>query len=184
MIIEENKVVSLTYELRVNNDKGDIVEKVEEHAPLTFLFGRGNLLPDFEANINGLKEGDPFSFMLEPEKAYGLESEEAIVDLPKNIFEVDGKIDENLLKVGNTIPMQDNSGNRLNGTVMEIRDEEVKMDFNHPLAGDTLYFKGEVAGIRNATEEEINHGHVHQGGTHPCGGGGDHSGDGNCSCGH
>ncbi len=79
--------------------------------------------------------------------------------------------------------MQNNSGNRLNGIVMEIGDEAVKMDFNHPLAGDILYFKGEVAEIRNATEEEINHGHVHQGGRHPCGGGETNPGDENCSCG-
>ncbi len=171
MTIKENKVVSLTYELRVNDEKGEIVEKVEKKAPLTFLFGRGNLLPDFEVNINGLKKGDPFNFMLESAKAYGQFSEEAIVDLPKNIFEVDGKIDENLLKVGNNIPMQDNSGNRLNGIVLEIKDETVKMDFNHPLAGDTLYFEGEVCNVRDATEEEVSHGHVHQGGgTHPCGG--------------
>ncbi|MFO7922248.1 MAG: peptidylprolyl isomerase [Bacteroidales bacterium] len=184
MIIEENKVVSLTYELRVNNEKGEVVEKVEKNAPLTFLFGRGNLLPDFEANIDGLKKGDPFSFKLEPEKAYGQVSEEAVVDLPKNIFEIDGKIDDNLLKVGNTIPMQDNSGNRLNGIVLDIGDETVKMDFNHPLAGDNLYFKGEVSAIRDATEEEVSHGHVHQGGgTHPCGGGGSNPGNENCNCG-
>ena len=185
MVIEENKVVSLTYELRVNDKNGEVVEKVEKQTPLTFLYGRGNLLPDFEAKIDGLKKGDPFSFMLEPEKAYGPVSTEAVVDLPKNIFEIEGKIDENLLKVGNTVPMQDNSGNRLNGIVLEIGDDTVKMDFNHPLAGDTLYFKGEVAGIRNATDEEVSHGHVHQGsGTHPCGGGGPNPGEENCNCGH
>jgi FKBP-type peptidyl-prolyl cis-trans isomerase SlyD len=183
MIIEENKVVSLTYELRVNDELGEIVEKVEEQAPLTFLFGRGNLLPDFEANINGLAVGDPFSFKLEPEKAYGPVSEEAVVDLPKNIFEIDGKIDENLLKPGNNIPMQDNTGNRLNGIVVEIKENEVKMDFNHPLAGDTLFFKGVVAGIRDASQEEMSHGHVHKGGSHPCGGGDCSPHEGNSCCG-
>jgi FKBP-type peptidyl-prolyl cis-trans isomerase SlyD len=177
-MIKENKVVSLAYELRVNDEKGEVIERVEKSAPLTFLFGRGNLLPDFEANLQGLKEGDDFSFTLEPEKAYGQVSEEAIVELPKDIFEVDGKIDEKLLEPGNSIPMQDNSGNRLNGIVLEVDDETVKMDFNHPLAGDTLYFKGEVSGIRDATSKEISHGHVHQGGSHPCGGGG----NGNCCC--
>ncbi len=179
-MIKENKVVSLTYELRVNDEKGEVVEKVEKTSPLTFLYGKGNLLPDFEANLEGLKEGDDFKFKLEPEKAYGQVSNEAIVELPKNIFEVEGKIDENLLKVGNTIPMQDNSGNRLNGIVLEVGDDTVKMDFNHPLAGDTLFFNGEVTEIRSATEEEISHGHVHQGGSHPCGGGGD--GQGNSCC--
>ncbi len=180
-MIKENKVVSLAYELRVNDEQGEIVEKVEKASPLTFLYGRGNLLPDFEANLEGLKEGDDFSFTLEPEKAYGEISEEAIVDLPRDIFEVEGKVDENLLKIGNTIPMQDNSGNRLNGVVLEVGDETVKMDFNHPLAGDTLYFKGEVSGIRNATSEELSHGHVHQGGAHQCGGGGEGN-SGSCCC--
>jgi FKBP-type peptidyl-prolyl cis-trans isomerase SlyD len=179
MTIEEKKVVSLTYELRVNDEQGEIVEKVEKDSPLTFLFGSGNLLPDFEANISGLKEGESFSFSLEPERAYGQVSEEAIVELPKDIFEVDGKIDDNLLKVGNNIPMQDNTGNRLNGIVQEIGQDVVKMDFNHPLAGDTLYFKGEVEGIRDATQEEVKHGHVHQGGSHSCGGG---DSAGHCCC--
>lgn len=179
-MIEENKVVSLIYELRVDDEQGEVVEKVERSSPLTFLFGRGNLLPDFEANLKGLKEGDDFQFKLEPEKAYGGVSDEALVDLPKDIFEVDGKVDENLLNVGNSIPMQDNSGNRLNGVVLEVGDNTVKMDFNHPLAGETLYFKGEVAAIRSASEEELHHGHVHQGGKHSCGGGGDHGGEGCC----
>jgi FKBP-type peptidyl-prolyl cis-trans isomerase SlyD len=183
MRIQENKVVSLAYELRVNDEHGEIVEKVDKNSPLTFLFGRGNLLPDFEANINGLAQGDAFSFTLEPEKAYGLVTEEAIVQLPKSIFEVDGKVDDNLLKVGNNIPMQDNTGNRLNGIVMEINDSEVKMDFNHPLAGDTLHFKGEVAGIREASPEEISHGHIHKHGSHPCGGGDCSSHEGNSCCG-
>lgn len=181
-MIEENTVVSLTYELRVNDDKGEIVEKVEKESPLTFLYGRGNLLPDFETNLNGLKKGETFSFKLEPEKAYGSVSEEAIVDLPKNIFEIEGKIDHNLLKAGNNIPMQDNSGNRLNGVVMEISDDIVKMDFNHPLAGDTLFFKGEVSEIRDATKEEIDHGHIHKDGSHPCGGGDTNPGGGNSCC--
>ncbi len=168
MTIEENKVVSLTYELRVNDKESEIVEKVEDNAPLTFLFGRGNLLPDFEANISGLKEGDSFDFKLDPEQAYGQVSDEAIVDLPKNIFEIDGKIDDNLLKVGNNIPMQDSSGNKLNGVVLEIADESVKMDFNHPLAGETLIFKGEIKDIRDASGEEVEKGYVEQGGAHPC----------------
>jgi FKBP-type peptidyl-prolyl cis-trans isomerase SlyD len=179
-MIEENKVVSLTYELRVDDEQGEVVEKVESSSPLTFLFGRGNLLPDFEANLKGLKEGDDFQFKLEPEKAYGVVSEEALVDLPKDIFEVDGNIDENLLKVGNKIPMQDDSGNRLSGVVLEVGDSTVRMDFNHPLAGETLYFKGEVASIRSASEEELAHGHVHQEGKHSCGGHEDHGGGGCC----
>lgn len=164
MTIQENKVVSLTYELRVNDEESEVVEKVEEKSPLTFLFGHGNLIPDFEANISGLKEGDHFDFKLDPEQAYGEVSDEAVVDLPKNIFEIDGKIDENLLQVGNNIPMQDSSGNKLNGVVLEVADESVKMDFNHPLAGETLIFKGKIQEIRDASNEELEKGQVEQSG--------------------
>jgi len=162
MIIEENKVVSLTYELKVDDEQNEVVENVDENSPLTFLFGRGNLLPDFEENIRGLKEGDTFDFKLQPEKAYGQSSDDAVIDLPKNTFEVDGKIAENLLKVGNTIPMQDTSGNRLSGVVLEVGEESVKMDFNHPLADKTLIFKGKIKEVREATQEEIEQGEAQQ----------------------
>ena len=101
--------------------------------------------------------------MMRPEDAYGPVIDNAIVHVPKNIFEIDGKIDENILQVGNMVPMMDKEGRRLNGKILEIEDEVVKMDFNHPMAGEDLHFQGEVTEVRDATEEELNHGHVHQG---------------------
>jgi FKBP-type peptidyl-prolyl cis-trans isomerase SlyD len=167
-------VVSITYELRVDTSDGKIIESLDENNPLTFLFGRGSLLPKFEENISGLQVGDKFDFNLPCEDAYGEINSNAIIDLPLNVFEVNGKIDENLLKVGNTIPMQDNSGNRLNGVVKEINPGKVKMDFNHPLAGNHLFFAGEIKEIRPATEEELHHGHTHSSGNcegcNDCGG--------------
>ena len=88
MVIEKNKVVSVVYELRVDNAQGEIVEALDESKPLTFLYGSGSLLPKFEANIDGLKVGDNFNFELKSEDAYGIASEEAIVDIPKHIFHV------------------------------------------------------------------------------------------------
>ncbi|NOZ47885.1 MAG: peptidylprolyl isomerase [Chlorobi bacterium] len=161
MVISEDKVVSVAYELKYNKENSPIIEKVEVEKPMTFIFGSGNLLKDFEANLKNLKTGDSFDFVLTSEQAYGPRTEEAKVQIPINAFEVNGKIDENLLKVGNQVPMMDQAGNRLNGIVLEINDEHVKMDFNHPLAGEDLHFKGVVAEIREATEEEKSHGHIH-----------------------
>ena len=101
--------------------------------------------------------------------------ESAVVNVPKSIFMVDGQIDENLLKLGNTVPMMDAEGRRMNGKILSIDEEAVQMDFNHPMAGNDLFFKGQVSEIREATEEELNHGHVHAGGGCGCG-----SGEGSC----
>lgn len=178
LTVKKDNVVSITYELRVNQADGKVIESLDENKPLTFLFGRGSLLPKFEDNISGLKAGDKFDFDLPCEDAYGEINANAIIDLPMNVFEINGKIDEKILKVGNTIPMQDNSGNRLNGLVKEIKSEKVKMDFNHPLAGNHLFFVGEVREIRSATEEELHHGHAHSQsnceGCDDCGGEGGH----------
>jgi FKBP-type peptidyl-prolyl cis-trans isomerase SlyD len=161
MIISKEKVVSLVYQLRVDNKDGDIVETVEKEKPFVFLSGAGLMLPKFEENLNGLKAGDNFEFTLKCEDAYGLASEEAVMDLPKNLFEVEGNIEDGLLTEGNVIPMQNNEGQKFNGVIVEVKDEAVTMDFNHPLAGDDLFFTGSIIEVREATKEEIEHGHVH-----------------------
>jgi FKBP-type peptidyl-prolyl cis-trans isomerase SlyD len=161
MVIANDKVVSVIYELKLAQGDGELIEKVNPNRPLIFLFGRGNLLPKFESNLDGMKMGDQFDFILSSEDAYGSFSNDAIVEIPKSIFSVDGEIDESLLTLGNVIPMMDNTGNKFNGKVMELNSDSVKMDFNHPLAGKSLHFKGEVVGIREATNEELEHGHLH-----------------------
>lgn len=185
MKIEKDSVVSIVYELRSGSKEGDVVESLEESNPLTFLFGSGGLLPKFEENLNGLNPGDTFEFLLNSEEGYGPVVENAIVHVPKSVFEVEGTIDENMLQVGNVVPMMDAEGRRLNGSILEIQEEVVQMDFNHPMAGHDLYFTGKVTEIREATEEELSHGHVHGQGSHcnddNCGEGGGHEG---CSCGH
>lgn len=165
MLVEDKKVISIVYELRKDKKDGEVVEALTEDQPLVFLFGSGNLLPKFEENLEGLKSGDNFEFALTSSDAYGEIQENAIVDVPRNIFVVDGKEDPNLLKVGNVIPMLDREGNRLNGIVTEIEDESVKMDFNHPMAGQDLYFTGKITDIREANSEELQHGHVHSSGS-------------------
>lgn len=158
MIITNDKVVSLSYSLKVNNE---IVDNAVAEHPLVFLFGHGQLLPLFESKIKGLKVGESFEFMVPCDEGYGQINENAIVDLPKDIFKVDGEIPSDLLEVGRSLPMRDNEGNALNGIIVEITDEAVVMDFNHPLAGQDLYFNGKVEDIRDASAEELAHGHIH-----------------------
>ena len=143
MKVAENKVVSLSYTLFVN---GKEIEKVEATEPLTFIFGGGMLLPKFEANVLDKNVGDAFDFELEAADAYGEMNPQMVVDLPLNIFEMDGKVDYEVIKVGNILPMQDREGHRMNGIIKEVKalEQKVTMDFNHPLAGEKLHFTGKV----------------------------------------
>ena len=158
----EAKVVTLHYELRKDGPQGEVIESVEKDKPVSFLFGAGRLIETFEQNIRDLKAGDPFEFTIGAEQAYGTVNEAAIIDLPKNAFEVDGKLADELLQEGKFINMEDQQGNPHRGKVLSVGEETVKMDFNHPLAGVTLHFKGSVNGMREATDEEVSHGHVHE----------------------
>lgn len=155
MKVEKNKMVSLIYELRDKDIKGDILEALDESKPLTFIYGTGKLLPAFESNIDSLTMGDLFKFSLTSKMAYGEKREEMVVDVPLSVFENEGKVNEDICKVGNLVPMMDTEGNPLNGVILEIMDSLVKMDFNHPMAGRDLHFSGKIVEIREATAEEI-----------------------------
>jgi len=169
MEIGKNKVVSLSYTLTVG---GDVIETVNADNPLKFIFGTGYLLPKFEENVSGKKIGDGFDFILSAKEGYGEVNSDAIVELPKDMFMVDGAIEEGLLTVGNVLPMQDSEGNRLQGTIDQIKNESVVMNFNHPLAGSELNFKGEVVEVREATEEELASGLFGEKASSSCGDGG------------
>ncbi len=169
MQIEPRTVVSLTYELRVNDQESnepELIEKVESDQPLVFLYGIGNMLEKFEQNLSGMKQGEAFAFSLNPEEGYGEVNDEAVVPLPMQIFEVDGVVDTEMVKEGNLLPMMDQDGNHMQGRVLEITGETVLMDFNHPLAGMNLHFSGKIIGVREATLEELTHRHVHGPGGH------------------
>lgn len=159
-------VVTMTYTLRQGDENGDVIQKVDESRPFVQLFGAGTLLPAFEEKLNGLEKGDEFGFALSADEAYGQTNEEAIIELEKKIFEIDGVIDTEMVAEGKMITMQDQHGNPLEGKVLAIKEESVIMDFNHPLAGEDLYFSGTILDIREATDEEISHGHTHGPGGH------------------
>lgn len=169
MVIENNKVVYLSYELSIDNQSDEMVmvEKVNEENPFVFLFGASGLPEGFEKQLLSLSTGDAFDFVVQPEEGYGDIDENAIVELPIDIFKIDGEVDNELLKPGNFVPMTDGEGHRLQGKVVEVNDEVVTMDFNHPLAGMNMHFVGKVLKVRDASPEEIAHGHVHgEGGVH------------------
>mgnify|MGYP006293348807 CR=1 FL=1 len=166
MQVGDKKVVSLTYTLRDGNEKGDIIQQVTNEKPFVYLFGMGGLLPAFKTHLEGLKKGDEFSFVLPKEDAYGTPNADHVIELDKKVFEIDGKIDESLLKVGEVVPMEDQEGNPLTGIVAEVKDSSVKVDFNHPLAGMDLHFSGVVLDVREPTPEELEHGHAHGPGGH------------------
>jgi len=155
MDISVNKMVTLSYVLRTEGKEGEIIEQTPENSPLKFVFGLGQMLPAFESNLSGLKQGDDFEMTLTAQDAYGEIDEEAIVELSKDIFVVDGFFDEERFMPGNQVPMQTSSGQRLNGTIVDVDNDSIKMDFNHPLAGTNLHFTGKIIEVREATEEEL-----------------------------
>ncbi len=166
MTIQDEKVVSLTYVLEVD---GQVKDQATEENPLEFIFGLGYLLPKFEENIKGKSVGDTFEFVLSPTDGYGVYDKQAVVELPKNIFEIDGKIQDHLLFEGNVIPMMNKAGGVIPGKVVAVSGETVTMDFNHELAGKELHFTGKVAAIRDATEKELTDGlHGERACTHDC----------------
>ena len=161
MTVGENKVVSMTYTLREESSTGQMIQKVTEDRPFVYLFGIGGLLPSFKANLEGLNAGDDFSFVLKKDQAYGLPSDQNIIRVDKKVFEIDGVFDEAAIKVGEIIPMEDEEGYPLSGRILEVADDNILIDFNHPLAGLDLHFEGKILEVREATHEELAHGHVH-----------------------
>jgi FKBP-type peptidyl-prolyl cis-trans isomerase SlyD len=163
MKIDLNAVVSVSYELFANlpSETKAHIETADASQPLVFLFGAGSMIPGFEQALSGLSKGDRFDFSIEPADAYGELDEKALVNLPLDIFKVDNVVDFSVLKVGNVLPLTDQEGNRFNAKVISYDDTQVKMDFNHPLAGQQLHFTGEVLDVRAASLDELSHGHAH-----------------------
>ena len=155
MKVENNKVVAVSYALEV---EGKIADQSAPGAPLEYIHGSGMLLPKFEAALEQKEPGDAFDFILSPEDGYGVYDPAYKIDLPKTAFAIDGKIHEELLVVGRTIPMLNQAGQVIQGTVAAVSDSAVTMDFNHPMAGKTLHFTGRVESVRSATDKELTEG--------------------------
>jgi len=163
MKIDLNTVVSVSYKLHANLPEAakEHIETADATQPLVFLFGAGSMIAGFEKALSGLSKGDSFDFSIEPADAYGELDEKAVLNLPLDIFKVDNVVDFSVLKIGSVLPLTDQEGNRFNAKVISYDDSQVKMDFNHPLAGHQLHFQGQVLEVRGATEDELSHGHAH-----------------------
>lgn len=180
--IQPGKYVELGYDLYEVSPQGEkLVHQTDANDPEKIIFGvtRGMIRP-LEVAIDGLEPGGEFDVTVKAEEAFGPRDPEQIVTLEKDVFEVDGKFDAETVKPGAVLPMMTADGYRINGVVTEVTDKEVKMDFNHPLAGKDVRFKGKIITVRDATPEELQP-------AHGCGCGCDHDscGDGcgdSCGC--
>lgn len=158
MTIDHNHVVAVSYILHTIEEDGSkvLVEETTSENPLTFLYGVGMMIPKFEQNILGLKAGDKADFVIQPEEAYGEKQEDAIAQLPIDMFAEAG-----IPPVGAILPLTDNAGNNFQAFVVEVTPDVVVADLNHPMAGKVLDFQVEILNTRPATEEELSHGHAH-----------------------
>ena len=181
MKVAMNKMVSVDYKLTVD---GAIADQSQPGMPLEFIYGMGMLLPKFEEAILDKEPGESVAFTLEAKDGYGEIVPEMIVELPKSIFMMDGKIAEDILFVGSQIPMSTADGRPMMGVVKEVKEEAVVMDFNSPMAGKTLNFDVTVVDVRDTTPEDLSK--IMGGGCScgDCGGScGDHECGEGCDCG-
>jgi len=157
MKIQPNSVVALTYDLYTNENGQEVfVEKATEEQPLVFLYGVGMMLPKFEENLNGMSAGDSYDFELGAVDAYGERDDNAIAELGVDMFQ-----GMDLPALDSVLPLQDNHGNHFRAKVTGVSDAAITVDLNHPMAGQDLHFKGQILSVREATEEELSHGHAH-----------------------
>lgn len=151
-----NNFIALEYKLYSIDENGKhLREQTSEGKPFSFISGLGYTLEAFEHQVDSLKSGEEFDFQLTPEQAYGEREDERILTLDRSIFQINGHFDNEHIYKGADVPMQNEDGMRLNGHVIDITDDKVIMDFNHPLAGDTIEYVGKIIENRKATETEI-----------------------------
>lgn len=167
MKITEKSVVGLTYELKVSKEIDDIesvpfsVEVRDKEDPFYFIFGQSGLPEKFEMELEGKLEGETFNFSIASADAYGDADDELIMSLPKNQFSSERGFEPSMLEEGNFLPLMDENGYPMQAKVLKDLGDEVLLDFNHPLVGFDLHFEGEIIEVREATPEELDHGHVH-----------------------
>jgi len=158
MKISSNKVATLAYTLK--DDDGQILDKADKENPFLYMHGTGGIIKGLESALDDKSVDDSFNIIVAPEDAYGERDDKLIETVPRNMFE--GISDENMVP-GAQFHAQTPQGTQVI-TIASVQDETVNIDANHPLAGQTLHFEVAVMDIREATEEEIAHGHPHAAG--------------------
>ncbi len=158
MQIAQNSVVAFHYTL--TNDTGEVLDSSEGREPLTYLHGAGNIIPGLEKELEGRQAGDTLNAVVAPGEGYGEQQDQLVQEVPRDAFQgVEG------IEPGMQFQAQ-TQGGPLMVTVTKVEGDTVTVDGNHPLAGQTLNFAVEIASVREASEEEIEHGHVHGEGGH------------------
>jgi FKBP-type peptidyl-prolyl cis-trans isomerase SlyD len=158
--VSENSVVEIHYTL--TNSEGAVIDSSEGHAPLAYLHGHGNIIPGLEKQLLSRQEGDKLDVVVAADEAYGEYIQELVQEVPRTAF-AEGQH----IEAGMEFRVETPQGPRTI-TVTNLNDTHVTIDANHPLAGQILNFQVEVVSIREATQEELAHGHPHNGHDHHC----------------
>jgi FKBP-type peptidyl-prolyl cis-trans isomerase SlyD len=154
MVIVDEKVVSIHYKL--TNDNDQVIQESTAAEPLSYIHGAGNIIPGLESALSGKSSGDKLKVSVNPEQGYGARNDALIQELPRKVFEGIDDIQE-----GMQFQAQSEQGTQVI-TVTNVDGDRITVDGNHPLAGQVLNFEVEVDSVRDATAEEIEHGHVHK----------------------
>jgi FKBP-type peptidyl-prolyl cis-trans isomerase SlyD len=156
--VQNGVVVSMEYTLKID---GEVIDSSEGHDPLEFLAGHSNIISGLESEMIGMKVGESKDVIVAPTDGYGEYDDEAYLDVPKGQFPKDMPVEEGL-----ELTVRDDAGQARYARIESVEGETVRLNFNHPLAGDELHFNVKVVNLREPTGEELEHGHVHQGGEH------------------
>ncbi|MBJ2185431.1 FKBP-type peptidyl-prolyl cis-trans isomerase [Paramuribaculum intestinale] len=175
--IQPGKYVELGYDLYEVTPAGEnLVHQTDAQDPEKIIFGvTPGMIRPLEKAIEGLEAGGEFDVTVKAAEAFGPHDPDQVARLEKDVFAVDGKFDSEMVKKGAVLPMMTSDGYRINGLVVDVTDDEVEMDFNHPLAGKDVRFKGSIITVRDATPEELQP-------AHGCGCGCHHGGEDSCGC--
>ena len=157
-LVQKDVVVSMEYTLQV---EGEEIDFSKGQDPLQFLVGYGNIISGLEREMMGMKIGDSKDVVIQPEDAYGEYDDEAFMDVPRDQFPQDMPVEE-----GSELSVRDDEGQSRYARIDTVEGDTVTLNFNHPLAGDELHFNVKVVNLREPTQEELEHGHVHDGGHH------------------
>jgi len=157
--VQDGQVISMDYTLKVDNE---VVDTSEGHEPIEFIQGTGNIIPGLERELYGMTVGEAKNVVVPAKDGYGDVDSQAFMDVPRNQFP------ETIpMEIGTVLELHDQSGRPMHARIDQVGDETVRLDFNHPLAGKELHFSVKIAKLRAATDEELEHGHVHmEGHTH------------------
>lgn len=158
MTVGKDAVVTIAYTLK--NDDGEVLDTSENHGDLSYLHGHENIVPGLESALDGKSVGDQIDTTVNPAEGYGERRDDLVFSIPRE------RLPEGELELGMQFRAQSQDGQEIVVNLIDIGENEVTLDGNHPLAGQDLHFDVTVQNVREATEEEISHGHVHDGSHH------------------